>query len=328
MSRLTEALNRAGNRPAEPAAFPHADTFPSESPAPVAAPRALEGQTAPPAGRRHDELRSHDGEPERRQSPRAVVPPTRRGESRPSFRGFNPKLLEKLVVPNGAPPEMLEEYRKLAALLHHAQLAHGSKVIMVTSAAPGEGKTLTACNLALTLSQSYLRNVLLIDADLRKPTVHTIFDLQNAAGLIDALRDAQAGIVDRKVPLMEVTPRLKLLLSGGVTPDPTGLLTSQPLQKLLKDASDVFDWVIVDTPPAAFLPDCNLIASIVDAALVVIRACATPYPLVQRAVEAIGHDKIIGVVMNCTEQSATGYGYEYGYGYGYGYGVGAKPDRT
>ena len=233
------------------------------------------------------------------------------------FTEFNKKLIERLVVPNGAPHMMVEEYRKLAAALHHAQLAHGTKVIMVTSASPGEGKTLTASNLALTLSQSYQRHVLLIDADLRKPSVHDVFGVENAAGFIDALRES-SDKTDRHVPLVQVSTRLELLLSGGVTPDPMSLLTSDALRALLKDAAETFDWVIVDSPPAAFLPDCNLMSSAVDATLIVVRAFVTPYPLVQRVVEAVGHDKVLGVVLNHAEQSpSSGY---YGYGYGYNYG--------
>ncbi len=87
----------------------------------------------------------------------------------------------------------------------------------------------------------------------------------------------------------------------------------------------------MDTPPAAFLPDCNLLSSAVDAALLVVRAFVTPYPLVQRVVEAVGHDKVIGVVLNQAEhQTVSGYGYGYGgYGYGYGYGgyYGSTPSK-
>src|SRR5581483_8340799 len=178
------------------------------------------------------------------------APSQSNGNAQPVFFDYNKTMVEKLVVSSAAPADMLEEFRRLAALLHHAQLAHGTKVLMISSATAGEGKTLTATNLALTLSQSYERRVLLIDADLRKPSVHSIFDLENAVGLIDALRDAKAGIKDRKVPVVTVSPRLTLLLAGGVMQDPAALLTSDLLHTLLKDASAVFDWIIVDTPPA------------------------------------------------------------------------------
>jgi capsular exopolysaccharide synthesis family protein len=346
MSRLTEALRRANEGAASAPVETHTsiDTFPLEAaPAestrppiplgpvtptlermPEEPPRGGEEQTltlradstgyrvqTDPAGRR---LQA-DSNGRRVQQQQEPAP----GPEAPLavFSEYNKRLMERLVIPNGAPHTMIEEYRKLAAALHHAQLAHGTRVIMVTSASPGEGKTLTASNLALTLSQSYQRHVLLIDADLRKPTVHEVFAVENAAGLIDALQDAPEKS-DRHVPLVQVSTRLELLLSGGVTPDPMSLLTSDALRALLKDAAETFDWVIVDTPPAAFLPDCNLMSSAVDAALIVVRAFVTPYPLVQRVVEAVGHEKVLGIVLNHAEQSpSSGY---YGYGYGYGYG--------
>ncbi len=340
MSRLTEALKRSGGGVVDPMTIGAAgaiDTFPDEPVALDAAPIVMEVEPIAPetaaqqlvlrpdaTGRRVDpaeDRRIHtDGAGGRVREQHGPILDVDGPQT--TFTEFNKKLIERLVVPDGAPHTMIEEYRKLAAALHHAQLAHGTKVVMVTSASPGEGKTLTASNLALTLSRSYERNVLLIDADLRKPTIHEVFGLQNAGGLLDALRESPMES-DRRVPLVQVSPRLKLLLSGGITPDPMSLLTSDALRALLRDAADVFDWVIVDTPPAAFLPDCNLLAPAVDAALLVVRAFATPYPLVQRVIESVGHDKLIGVVLNHAEPApASGY---YGYGYGSYYGaIGTK----
>jgi len=235
------------------------------------------------------------------------------------WSAVNAKVVERVATPGGAPPMMTEEYRRVAAVLHHAQISQGTKVLMVTSACPSEGKTLTACNLALTLSQSYEKKVLLIDMDLRKPAVHDLFDLKNTAGLLDVLRTDRK-THDRTVPVVQVSPRLQLLLTGGVPPDPVTLLTSDALRSLLKESSQVFDWVIIDTPPAAFLPDCKLLSTVVDAAMLVVRAFVTPYPLVQQVVDAVGHDKIVGVVLNHAEHVRGGGGYYY-YNYGYyGYG--------
>jgi protein-tyrosine kinase len=347
MSHLTEAMRRAGRGIPLPATTAStssaAETFPSEStterPAEAAADFPPETVTAEPSrgARLREALEPAaarpmtEAEPQRIQS-RDDGTAAKQTRSRTSkaplavFSGFNKTLVERMVVPEGAPHSMTEEYRRLAAALHHAQVAHGTKILMVTSASPGEGKTLTACNLALTLSQSYERRVLLMDADLRKPTVHELFAVQNAAGILDVLRD-DPNRSERKVPLVEVSPRLQLLLSGGVTADPMSMLTSDSLRALLKDAAEVFDWVIVDTPPGAFLPDCNLLSSAVDAALLVVRAFVTPYPLVQRVVEAVGHDKIIGVVLNQAEQTTRAKYYGYGYGYGYGGYYGAIPQK-
>ena len=358
MSRLTEALRRANEGATTAPIETHSslDTFPVEADqvetARQAVPVAPIGPVEPIAEEPplHPEEQTLTRRPDSTGRRVQADPSGRRIQTDPNgrrvqeqrepapapeaqlavFTEFNKKLVERLVVPNGAPHQMIEEYRKLAAALHHAQLAHGTKVIMVTSASPGEGKTLTASNLALTLSQSYQRHVLLIDADLRKPTVHEVFGVDNSSGLIDALREAPEK-TDRHVPLIQVSTRLELLLSGGVTPDPMSLLTSDTLRGLLKDASEAFDWVIVDTPPAAFLPDCNLMSSAVDAALIVVRAFVTPYPLVQRVVEAVGHDKVLGVVLNHAEQSPQSGYYGYGYGYNYGgygyYGGGLNPSK-
>ena len=86
----------------------------------------------------------------------------------------------------------LEQYRKLAAVLHEAQVQSQTKTVMITSALPHEGKTLTVVNLALTLTESYARRVLVIDADLRAPSLHTVFDISNQRGLSEALQDGHA----------------------------------------------------------------------------------------------------------------------------------------
>ena len=97
------------------------------------------------------------------------------------------RLATKIVIDANMMPASREQYRRLAAALHQAQRSNGFKVVMVASAVAGEGKTLTAANLALTLSESYRRNVLLVDGDLRLPTLHRIFQVDGAPGLSDGL---------------------------------------------------------------------------------------------------------------------------------------------
>jgi len=245
-------------------------------------------------------------------APRAVAPTTNRWTSAPAIRyrnAFREDLVEKLAIENGAQGVVLEEFRKLAATLHHAQGVHRLKVVMVTSAAGREGKSLTTVNLALTLSNSYRRRVLLIDADLRKPTIHDIFQVQNGAGLLTYLKNGP----DRAVPGIEVSPRLIVMPSGGVSADPIGMLTSAGISQLFEEASQAFDWVIVDTPPAAILPDCNLLAPVVDGVLLIVDAFHTPQALAMKAIEAVGRDKILGVVLNHAEQAPNNYKYAKGY---------------
>ncbi len=208
----------------------------------------------------------------------------------------------KLVVGDRVDTDVIEQYRHLAAVLHHAQKSSGVRSVMVTSAMPSEGKTLTASNLALTLSESYQRRVLLIDADLRRPRMREIFALPDTAGLTDSLADPQRA--SGRLPVHQITPTLWVLAGGRIVPDPMSLLVSPAMRQLIDDAKDSFDWVVVDTPPIAILPDANLLSAMIDTALLVISAESTPYPMVQRAADAIGTHRILGVVLNRAPHSA------------------------
>jgi capsular exopolysaccharide synthesis family protein len=231
------------------------------------------------------------------------------------FQGFDPQVAEKIVATPDIRPAFVEQYRKLAGVLHHAQLEKNIKVVMVTSAMAGEGKTLTSTNLALTFSESYHRSVLLIDADLRRPTLHETFQVPNVSGLGDGLRADR----EQKLSLVQVSPRLTLLTAGRPDPDPMSGLTSDRMKRVIEEAASRFDWVIIDTPPVGLLPDARLLAAMADATLLVIRATKTPYAMVRRAIEAIGRDRIFGVVLNRAEDGVgTGsYGY-YNYYDSYG----------
>lgn len=215
----------------------------------------------------------------------------------------------KLVALGPMQPTSVEQYRRLAARLHLAQAEHGTRVVMVTSAVASEGKTLTATNLALTLSESYKRRVLLIDADLRRPWVHELFKIPNVTGLNDGIR----ADVDRKVPVIRISEFLSVLTAGRPDPDPMSVLASDRMRRILADASTSFDWVIVDTPPVAVLSDAHLLARLVDTVVMVVRAGSTQHPAMTRAIEAVGRDRILGVVLNCVDESPQS-AYQY-YGY-------------
>ena len=218
---------------------------------------------------------------------------------------------EKLVMAPEIEQGSVEQYRRLAARLHLAQAEHGIKVVMVASALPGEGKTLTAVNLALTLSESYHRQVLLIDGDLRRPSVHELFKIPNLTGLNDGIKSDK----DRKVPLVHWSNSLTLITAGRPDSDPMRVLSSKRMQTVITEAASKFDWVIIDTPPVGLLTDASLFAAMVDTVVMVVQAGRTPYPDIQRAVQAIGKDRIFGVVLNRTDvnrhNSYLGYGYAY-----------------
>jgi receptor protein-tyrosine kinase len=213
---------------------------------------------------------------------------------------------QKLIIGEGVVSGLVEQYRHLAAVMHHAQTASNVRSVMVTSALPAEGKTLTATNLALTLSESYQRRVLLIDADLRRPRMREMFALPATEGLTDSLALPREG----KLPVHQVTPTLWVLTAGRMMPDPMSLLVSPAMKQLLDDAKEAFDFVVVDTPPIGLLTDANLLASMIDTTLLVVSAKSTPYPMVQRAAQALGANRILGVVLNRADEAGTSaYGY-------------------
>lgn len=236
---------------------------------------------------------------EPRPSEEATSPGTSggRGEPMALFRGFNRAIEERLVLGKGSPPLLAEQFRRLAATLHHAQLVQKLKVVMVTSANAAEGKSLTSANLALTLSESYRREVLLIDADLRRPTLHEVFQVPNVAGLNDGLKSD----AEQQLSAVKITNTLTMLPAGRPDPDPMSSLTSARMRRILEEAAARFDWVIIDTPPIGLLADASILATMVDGALLVIRAGQTPHPSVLKAVETFGRERILGVVLNDTD---------------------------
>jgi capsular exopolysaccharide synthesis family protein len=221
---------------------------------------------------------------------------------------FAQSLQGRLVVDTDTLPVSVEQYRRVAASLHEYQQQHGLKTIMVSSAVPKEGKTLTALNVALTLSQSYHGRVLLIDADLRRPSIQQSFGLPDGRGLADALAAGGGAL-----PLTEVSAGLSVLIAGKPHKDSVGLLTSGYLRTLITEFAGQFDWVIIDTPPVGALSDARLISNVADAVLFVIDARATPYDLVKRAIAELGPERIVGTVLNRIDEHSLPVNDYYGY---------------
>jgi capsular exopolysaccharide synthesis family protein len=186
----------------------------------------------------------------------------------------------------------VEEYRRIAGALHELQLDRGLKTVMVTSAVPEEGKTLTVANLALTLSESCDRRVLLVDADLRRPRLHELFRLPNATGLSDLLQSDRS-----EIPVLKVAEHLSIL-PAGQSDQPMAALTSDRMRVLLEQFSNTFDWVLFDAAPVAMMPDALLLSRLTDGVLFVIAAQSTQHRLVSRAIAALDPERIVGIVLN------------------------------
>lgn len=299
MSRIDDALRRARGEAVAPGrADTHLDApwqF-GEDVAPPAREATVTGEVAAPERR--------DGRA-RRELPARSEPAARGGEAFDEPRSTEEAEVlyvalgnDEKVVGAALEPAVVEEYRKLAASLHQAQVDRGLHVLLVASAVPGEGKSLTAANLALTLSMSYSRRTLLIDADLRRPSLHGVFRHPVTTGLSEAL---DPGTAVSKVSAIQLSPLLALLPAGRPVANPVPLLSSARMSEVVRDAREHFDWIIIDTPPVAGLTDANLLATIADASLLVIHAGRTPHAAVEQAVQALGKPRIFGVVLNRAE---------------------------
>ncbi|MGW4541852.1 polysaccharide biosynthesis tyrosine autokinase [Streptomyces chartreusis] len=205
-----------------------------------------------------------------------------------------------------------EAFRKLRANLQFAQIDDRPRVMVVTSPVPGEGKSTTAVNLALSLADTGMQ-VCLVDADLRRPAVAGTFGLVHDAGLTTVLI-GQARVED---VMQQAAGRLAVLTSGAVPPNPTELLASERMAELLRELAGSYDVVVVDSAPLLPVADTIGLAPLVDGVLLVVRASHTGRDQIRSAADSLNRTgvRVLGTVFSMVA-AFKGKGYGYGYGYG------------
>jgi protein-tyrosine kinase len=181
--------------------------------------------------------------------------------------------------------------------------------IMVTSAAPGEGKTFVAANLAVTIAQNINEHVLLMDGDLRRPCIHSRFGFNRAPGLSEYLLN---GTRLSEFLLKTGIEKLTILPGGNPPHNPSELLSSKKMSELLEQVTTRYSdrYVIVDSPPPQLAAETRAIAKQVDGILIVVKSGGTPREMVADLVEMMGKEKVLGVVFNRFDIRSSGY---YGY---------------
>jgi len=284
MSRLEQARQRAAGKQVDPADRPHRTPV-------LASESALAGFPSESV-ERHEPTVPQPAD----LSPSSLGPAPAEVET----RSTNPQLDGKLVGSDSIDPAAVERYRDLAAALTDIRKTRPLKTVMIASAERGEGRTTTAVNLALTLAQKTTKRVLLIDADLLSPSIHTIFQLPNFAGLSQLLEtnvpdnDSTAG----RAPVVDVGAQLTVLPAGRPSDDPMAALISPRMRALLLEAATRFEWVVVDAPAVASIEDPHLLAWLTDGAVLVVDTRRTAAAIVQDAIAALGNERVIGVVLN------------------------------
>ncbi|MGH9310830.1 MAG: GumC family protein [Vicinamibacterales bacterium] len=220
------------------------------------------------------------------------------------------------VLTNPVPHDFGEAFRSLRTSLVFTNGADGKRMIAVTSTQPLEGKTTTACNLAVALALGGAR-VMLIDADMRRPGLHRTMGLQNQVGLSHVLT-GQARV--REAIQRTSEPNLYVMTAGRTPPNPSELLSSSRMQNLVASLeSGPFDWVIIDTPPVLAVTDAVIIAPYVSGLVFVVGAEMTRRAHAERAIQTIqsGKPNIIGAVLNRVDLNRNKYYYSRYYGYHY-----------
>ena len=221
------------------------------------------------------------------------------------------RLHEQLVAALAPASLAAEQYRSLRTRLKRAEGNRSIRTIAITSPSKGDGKSLTAANLALTMGQEFQQRVLLIDADLRRPTVHRLFGVNDGPGLADVLM----GIADIDQALISIPEHHLTVLPAGVPPGhPAELLGSAAMRRTLDALRTRYDRILIDMPPVAPLADLHIVAPQVDGVLMIVRAGITPKPAIERALAGLEMSKVLGLVLNESGADIDKRGYE-GYGY-------------
>ena len=235
------------------------------------------------------------------------------------------------ILNNPSSP-LAESYRSLRTSIQFSTSDGAPRSLLITSARPSEGKSTVALSLAANFSHLGMR-VLLIDADLRNPSLHRLLSLENGVGLSNYLSGARpeadspcADPVSRMVKQTSI-PNLAAVTSGPLPPNPAELLAGPKLGLLLTEAAESFEIVIIDAPPIMGLADAPILSAVVEATMLVVEGAKTRRNVVRQGLKRLhfSRARLVGGVLNKYHaKHAPHYGYNYGYGYGYGYGQGAE----
>jgi capsular exopolysaccharide synthesis family protein len=237
--------------------------------------------------------------------------PVSRSLKRVNGNGSGPELL----INTDGPSLQAEAYRHLRTSILLSTAGRAPKTLLVTSSVPAEGKTTTVVNTATVLAQTGAQ-VLVIDADMRRPRLHQVFGLKNTEGLSSILSSdlSEAEILAKVTHFRD--SNIYLLSSGAIPPNPAELLGSSQMKRLLEIAGEAFNYIVIDSPPIASFTDGVIISSLVDGVLLVVHGGKTSRQVVKRTRQMLMEigAKIIGVVLNKAEiHSGEYYYYHYGY---------------
>ena len=220
-------------------------------------------------------------------------------------RPWNP--LTNSLPTLGDRTETIEQFRTLRSRLYEFRIQEPLKTIVVSSGMSGEGKTFVAANLAVSLARNKNQHVVIIDADMRRPTLHTIFGTSPTPGLSEYLTGAAElkDVIQRHRHLapnggeqVEQAPLPFFIPAGNRSDCSSELIASQRVEELISALSSLFDWIVIDSPPVQMFADAVDIARAADGVLLVARSATTPFEVAEQAQAAFRSSRILGFVLN------------------------------
>jgi capsular exopolysaccharide synthesis family protein len=201
----------------------------------------------------------------------------------------------------------VEQFRSLRSRIYQVRYETPLKTILISSGMPAEGKTFVAANLAVSMARNSVNSILLIDGDLRRPTLHNLLGAPNEVGLTDYLagtaelnavmqRDSSSETAEKAV--QRGLSNLTLIPAGKCGDNSSELVANRRIEELLLNLAPHFDWILIDSPPVLAVTDAVELARAADAVLLVARGAATPYDVAQRAQATFSNSRILGFVLN------------------------------
>ncbi|TKH02926.1 CpsD/CapB family tyrosine-protein kinase [Peribacillus simplex] len=212
-----------------------------------------------------------------------------------------------LIAQTNPKSPITEQYRLIRTNIQFSSVDKEIKTIVVTSAEPNDGKSTTAANLAIVLAQEE-KKVLIVDADLRKPSVHYAFNLSNIHGLTSVLTKK----MDLKKAILKTNvSNLDILTSGPIPPNPSELLNSKAIETAIKELKGIYDYIIFDTPPVLVVTDSQIVANKCDGVIMVVASGKTNKQSAVKAKELLEktNTALLGVVLNGIKSDTSNYYY-------------------
>ena len=216
-------------------------------------------------------------------------------ELKDNLRRDNLPSHEKTIRSGNIQTVITEQYRLLRSRLSSLNGSHGNKVIAVTSTQKGEGKSITSVNLAIVMAEDTKKKVLLIDGDMRKPSIHAFFNCKSEYGLVDLLKNK---IDIEPLLISSGINNLTILPGGEPVESPSDIIANPRFKEGIERLKKRFDYIIIDSPPIIPFADMNILGDIVDGILLVVKAETTPKERVLDALKSLNKENIIGVVLN------------------------------